>query len=265
MDLVSRAELACAREIRRIVHRHARGALHHRLHDQRGSGVVMGGEMDIEGVCGRKRVFAWRYALGREPGVRRGDRRLTAQQRPVSIAEERDIGHRQGTDRLAMISMGHADEIRFAGVAHVAPVMEAHLQRNLDRRCAVGGVETVTGLARRDGRQSLGELDHRLMSQAGQHDVLELCELVDDGGIDCRVSVPEQVDPPGADCVEIAVTVEIVQPGAAAARDRNQRRRLVLFHLRARMPDRRAAARKPVFVAGHEEWKAEASTLYRRP
>jgi hypothetical protein len=36
----------------------------------------------------------------------------------------------------------------------------------------------------------------------------------------------------------------------------------VLLHLRARMPDRRAAARKPVFVAGHGGWETEASILH---
>ena len=90
-----------------------------------------------------------------------------------------------------MIAMGHADEVRFSGAAGVAPIVEAHLERDLDRRCAVRGVEAVTGIARRDRRQALGQLDHRLMGEAGQHDMLELRELVHDRGIDRRVSVPE--------------------------------------------------------------------------
>ena len=94
MDLVSRAELAHAGEIGRIVHRHARGALHHRLHDQRGSRLVIGGEIGIEGVCGRKRLFAGRRALRREPRIGRGHLRLMAQQRPVGVAEKGNIGHR---------------------------------------------------------------------------------------------------------------------------------------------------------------------------
>src|ERR1700680_5350698 len=123
-----------------------------------------------------------------------------------------------------MIAMGHTDEIRFAAATRVAPIVEAHLERDLRLRGAVGGVEAVTGIPRRDRRQALRELDHRLMGKAGQHDMLELRELVDDRGIDRRVSVPEQVDPPGADRVAIAVALEIVPPGAAAARDWNERR-----------------------------------------
>ena len=134
---------------------------------------------------------------------------------------------------------------------------------DLDRGSAIGSVETMAEAAWRHGRQPLGKLDRGTMRESGQHDVLQRVELVDDRGVDRRVSVTEQIDPPGADRVQISVAVEIVQPRAAAARDWNERQGLVLLHLRARMPDGGAAARNPVLVAGHGGQKSEASILHR--
>ena len=127
--------------------------------------------------------------------------------------------------------------------------MKAHLQRNLDRRRAVGAVEAVTEIARRDAGQALGELDHRTLRQAGEHHVLEIVELGCDRRVDLRMRVPEQVDPPRADGVEIAAAVEIVKPRTAAPRNRNQGPGLVPLHLRARVPDGGTAAGDPRGVA----------------
>ena len=83
------------------------------------------------------------------------------------------------------------------------------------------------------------------MREAREHHVLELPELVDERGADPRIRVPEEIDPPRAHRVEIAATVEIVEPRAVAARDGDERQRLVLLHLRARMPDGAKAALEP--------------------
>ena len=90
--------------------------------------------------------------------------------------------------------------------------------------------------AGRQRREPLGELDHRPMREAGEHHVLELVELRGDRGADARIRVAEEIDPPRAHRVEIAAAVEIVEPRTLAARDRHERQRLVLLHLRARMP-----------------------------
>ena len=97
-------------------------------------------------------------------------------------------------------------------------------------------------------RQPLGQLHHRLVGEAGQHDVLQLVQLVLERGVDARVAVAEQVDPPRADGIEIALALEIVQPHALAARDRHQRQGFVLLHLGAGVPDRVQAALQVIRV-----------------
>ena len=82
------------------------------------------------------------------------------------------------------------------------------------------------------------------MREAGEQHVLEAPGLGGERRVDARVRVAEEVHPPGADAVEIAPPLEVVQPHALAALDRHQRQALVVLHLRARMPDHREVARR---------------------
>ena len=107
--------------------------------------------------------------------------------------------------------------------------------------------------ARRDRGQPLGELDRRTMREPGKHGVLEFRQLRADCGIDRRMAMAEQIDPPGTHRVEISTSVEVVEPRSACARERDQRQRFMLLHLRARMPNRGAAAREPQVVGGRHE------------
>ena len=91
--------------------------------------------------------------------------------------------------------------------------------------------------------QPLGQLDHRRMGRAGQHHVFDFAKLVDDGRIDTRVAVAEQIDPPARYGVEVAVSIHIDQPRALTARNRQWGCAFQLFHLRAGMPDRFARTR----------------------
>jgi len=86
------------------------------------------------------------------------------------------------------------------------------------------------------------------VGEAGQHDVVERVELLAQRRDDARVAVPEEVRPPGADGVEEAVAVHVLQPRALRAADRHQRQGLVQLHLRARMPDGVEAAAEEVVV-----------------
>jgi hypothetical protein len=74
-------------------------------------------------------------------------------------------------------------------------------------------------------RQPLRQLDRRRVGEAGQNDVLQPVQLILEGSVDARVGVAEQVHPPRADGVQIAPAVEIVQPRARTARDRDQGQR----------------------------------------
>jgi hypothetical protein len=128
----------------------------------------------------------------------------------------------------------------FFGPAAVAPVMGAHLERDLG---GAGAVAAVKGMAQAGQRaQPFGEFHHRLVREAGQHDVVQRVQLLAQRRLDVRMAVAEQVDPPGADAVQVAPAFKVVQPHAFGARDGHGRLRLVQLHLRARVPHMAQAA-----------------------
>ena len=176
---------------------------------------------------------------------------MLPQQRPVSVAKQRDVGDAERADRLAVVAATQPRIVRLSACAALLPVVEAHLERDLGGGRAVGCVERMRETGRQGG-QPLRELDRGGMREAGEHRVRQRVELLGDGSVDARVRMPEQVDPPRAHRIEIAAAVEVMQPRATPARDRHERRLLVVLHLRARMPHRGAAARHPARVLrGH--------------
>ena len=60
--------------------------------------------------------------------------------------------------------------------------------------------------------------------------------------------MPEKIDPPGADRVEVAVAFEVIQPHSIAARDRYQWHLLMVLHLGAGMPHGAQAAGEQILV-----------------
>jgi hypothetical protein len=58
----------------------------------------------------------------------------------------------------------------------------------------------------------------------------------------------EQIDPPGTDGIEVALPVHPIEPGSFAPADSDQRKRFVLLHLSAGVPDRLPAAIVYVFI-----------------
>jgi hypothetical protein len=114
--------------------------------------------------------------------------------------------------------------------------MKAHLQGDLDGRGAVARVEAVAEHAAGRQRKPLSEQHRRLVAEPRQQHVLEPAELVGQRGIDTGIAMPEQIDPPRADGVEIAPPGEVIEPAARAPLHRHERQRLVLLHLGAWMP-----------------------------
>ena len=99
----------------------------------------------------------------------------------------------------------------------------------------------------RERAEAFGEFDGRFVRAAGEHGVFERVELIFQRRVDARIGVAEQVDPPGADGIQITMTGAVVEPCALAARDRDERQALVVLHLGARVPDGAEAAGDPVF------------------
>ena len=85
------------------------------------------------------------------------------------------------------------------------------------------------------------------MGKTRQHDMFDFFQLIADGGVDSRIGMPEQIDLPRTDGIEVAIAISIVQPYTLTTRNRYQRVLFVLFHLRARMPYRLQASLLQMF------------------
>ena len=74
------------------------------------------------------------------------------------------------------------------------------------------------------------------MGKTSQQHMFQCFQLPGESRVDARIGMTKQVDPPGADGIKVAVTLEILEPYALAGFDRDDRERLVVLHLRAGMP-----------------------------
>ena len=253
--LVLRAQRARAAQERRMVEAHAAGALHQRLDHHRGDLVVLVGEQLLQRLGrGRRAVDAGVVMVLRVPAREGGHERGT-QERRIRLAEDRDVGHAQGPERLPVVSALESDEAVLPRASAVRPVMRRHLERDLHRRGAVGCEERVTEPSGREAREALRQLHRGAVGEARQHHVLEGRELLGDRGVDRRVGVAEQVHPPRAHAVQVAASLEIVEPRALRMGDRHEGEAFVRLHLRARMPDRGQAARDDFGVAHASPWR----------
>ena len=247
VDVVAVAEGARQAQVFRVVHDHAVGALDERFDDQRGDVLAMLFEMRRQRGGGAAGNVGRRFAIPSLPRVGRRQGRRAAHQRRVGFLENIHVGHGQRADRFAVVTAGQAEKLVFLRKAAIAPTVERHFQRDFRGRGAVGGEEAMSQRMVRQGCQAFGKGDDGLVGEAGENDVLQGVELGAQRGVDARIGVAEQVDPPRADGVEIALAVEVVQPGALAARDGDERQCArvginVLFHLGAGMPDGGKAA-----------------------
>ncbi|MNZ24435.1 hypothetical protein D3C78_415830 [compost metagenome] len=165
-----------------------------------------------------------------------------------------------------MVAVAQGDEALFLRLTLVQPVVEAHFQRHFDAGRTVIGVEHPIQAFRGDLHQALGQLDHRLMTETGEDHVLELVDLVLDTLVDAWVGMAEDVDPPGADGIEIALAFEVFQPHAFATLDRNQRQFFVVFHLGAGVPQDLEVTLHPLLVEAHFDSPGDGgSDMPRKP
>ena len=148
-----------------------------------------------------------------------------------------------------MVAVFQADE----AVARALPCaaccismrVEAHLQCDFHRGCAIRAEEAVAERSARQVNQALRQLDRRAVRGAGQHHVLQRVKLCLECRIDVRIGVTKQVDPPRTGAIQIALAVKVDQPRPLAACDGQRRHGIEPCVLRARMPDGRTAARLP--------------------
>ena len=231
------AGLAEHREISGMVHAHRARALHERLDDDGRDLVRVRGERALH--LGEHPPAVGLPAVARlaQVAVGRGHGDHVHQERLVHLLVELDVADRERAERLAVIAVRERDEAPLLRAAEVLPVVKGHLDGDFDGRRAVVRIEATGEACGQQPDERFRQLEDRRVRESREQDVLEPPELFDDRGIDARIRMAEQVDPPGADAVEIAPALEILQPDAFAARDRNERQPLVVLHLRAGMPD----------------------------
>ena len=70
-------------------------------------------------------------------------------------------------------------------------------------------------------RKSLRQLDHRAVREPREQACGKVSSCARTRRVDARIRVAEEIDPPRAHRVEIAAPVEVDEPRAVAARDRN--------------------------------------------
>src|SRR6185437_3530523 len=87
------------------------------------------------------------------------------------------------------------------------------------------------------------------MRETCEHDMFKPSKLVANGGINVRIGMTKQIDPPGTDSVEVAFSVKIVKPYTFAPSNWNGRQYFVLFHLSTWMPDCLYTAFQQIFIA----------------
>src|SRR3990167_6564056 len=98
------------------------------------------------------------------------------------------------------------------------------------------------------------------MAEAGENHMLQLIDLILDALIDPRVGVAKHVDPPGADRVEVALAIEVLEPYAFAAFDRHQRQLLVVLHLRAGVAELCPVTLHPLVIPANRFTSSSAHT-----
>ena len=256
VHVIAVAGLTQQLEVHRVVHAHAASALDQWLDDHGADGGVMLGQGLFHGLEHVARVLFPAHALGAQVAVGAGHLEGVQQQRLVGFGEQRHIAHRHGGNGFAVVAVGQGNEALLAWLADVLPVMEAHLQCHFDARRAIVGIEHPVEPGRGHGHQALGQLDHRLVAEAGQNHMFQLVDLVLDTLVDARVGMAEHVDPPAAHRVQVALAFEVLQPHAFAALDRDQRQLLVVFHLGAGVPQDLEVTLHPLIIEahGHFSW-----------
>ncbi len=251
MHAVTVAGLAQQFEVHRVIHAHAAGALNQWLDDHCRNAVMVLGQCLFHCREHVARVLFPAHPLRTPVAIRARHLEGVHQQGFVGFGEQRHVADRHRRHGFAVVAVGQGDEAFLARHAAVEPIVKAHFQRDFDAGRTVIGVEHPVQAFRRHFHQTLGQLDHRLMAETGENHVLQLIDLILDALVDPRVGVAEHVDPPRADCVEVALAFEIFEPDAFAALDRDQRQLFVVFHLGAGMPQHREIALHPLIIKAH--------------
>ena len=223
---------------------HPARALHDRLGHDRGQLAVVALEQRLDaGAPGRVdgRVEPARRAVGED--VARQD----VGEEVVHPAHR--VAERHGAERVAVVRAAEREQPRLLGTPGAPPVLQHHLQGDLDRDGARVREEHVLQRRGRDGDQAGGQRDGRLVGEAAEHDVGHPVELGPQRGVERGVAVAVDRAPPRGHAVD-----ELAPVGQAQAHARGRgdgERRLRRGHRPVGVPDVLAVGRQELVDVGH--------------
>ena len=176
------------------MHGHARGALHQGFNNQRCSASVMLPQPMFQSTGCTAGYIGGVFTGLRRAGIGAGHRGGKPHQRCISLPKNGHVSHGQCSHGFAVVTACHTYKMTFFREADVAPVMGAHLQRDFSCRRTVAGIKSVAKAGQMP--KLFRQLDHRLVGKSGQHHMVKLVELRRERGLDMRVAVTKQVNPP---------------------------------------------------------------------
>ena len=212
--------------------------LYQGLDNQCGEGCMLALQYPLQhcGV-GAMRNIPCSFSFHGKPPIRRRYRADRPQQRRVGGTKRWHIGDRQGPPAFRR-------DNRLRGKGTFACQHNPHCANNdgsfstrsrsrwrrQRRRNNAPSVLSVSA-ARRSESSTTGAC-----AAAGEHYVFQCFHLLAQCGADTRIGVTKKIHPPGTDSVEITLPRRVVKPRPLPTRNGQQRRSLLLFHLRAGMP-----------------------------
>ena len=154
------------------------------------------------------------------------------------------VRHRHRAERVAVITVGEAEESVFPGFSHVLPVLQRHLERHLDSDRTRIRKEDPAQPRGHQSRQSTGQPQRRLVHHAAEHDVRHRVQLPRHALKNMRVIVAVADAPPRRDTIDQFAAVG--QDDAAAVCPHRNQRGWGELHLAVGQPDMRKTLFIPV-------------------
>ena len=230
----------------RRVRMEAAGALQHRLQNDGGELLAMGGKIGFELRAGG--VQHGRVAIRRRRARREALRRQMVAEAFVQAVV--GIADRHGGKGVAVVAAAQGEEADALRLTPGLPVLQGHFHGDFDGDRAGVAEEHAVQLAGRQRGQLRGQLRRRRMRQAAEHDMWQGIDLRMQGLHQLRVAVAVDRAPPGGHAVDQRPAVGQNQAHAFAADDRVDRIRIRCR--RIRMPDMAQILRGPVGRSAHQ-------------
>ena len=153
---------------------------------------------------------------------------------PQGVHPAVGVAHAHRAERVAVVAAAPGHQPVLARTSARALVLEAHLDRDLDRHRARVGEEHVLEPRRRDLDEGAGQVDRGRVGEAAEHHVAHGAELVADRRVEDGMGVPVHGRPPRRHAVHQLPPVGEAQPHPLGGDDR--KRRHERGHRRVRVP-----------------------------